>query len=102
MPGLANNNRCKKLSREYSSFNFAERLIQQKGSGSHIIVGVLILIIGIGAGLTINNPLITYGSLALGVSIIISAFLMIIKQYERAVILRLGKYHRQVGPGVQT
>src|SRR5690242_16556886 len=27
---------------------------------------------------------------------------MIIKQYERAIILRLGKYQRQVGPGVQT
>src|SRR5437879_13899653 len=27
---------------------------------------------------------------------------MIIKQYERVVILRLGKYQRQVGPGVQT
>jgi regulator of protease activity HflC (stomatin/prohibitin superfamily) len=26
---------------------------------------------------------------------------MIIKQYERAIILRLGKYQRQVGPGVQ-
>jgi len=27
---------------------------------------------------------------------------MIIKQYERAIILRLGKYQKQVGPGVQT
>ena len=27
---------------------------------------------------------------------------MIIRQYERAIILRLGKYKRQVGPGVQT
>lgn len=82
--------------------NFAERLVRQKGSGSHVIVGVLILLIGIGAGLTINNPLVTYGSLALGISIIISSFLMIIKQYERAIILRLGKYQRQVGSGVQT
>ena len=90
------------MSREYSSFNFAERLVKQKGSGSHVIVGVLILIIGIGVGLTINNSWIIYGSLALGISIIISAFLMIIKQYERAIILRLGKYQRQVGPGVQT
>jgi regulator of protease activity HflC (stomatin/prohibitin superfamily) len=46
--------------------------------------------------------LILYGSLALGISVIISAFLMIIKQYERSIILRLGKYQRQVGPGVQT
>jgi len=90
------------LSREYQPFNFAERLVKQKGSGSYVIIGVLILIIGIGAGLAINNPLITYGSLGLGISVIISSFLMIIKQYERAVILRLGKYQRQVGPGVQT
>jgi regulator of protease activity HflC (stomatin/prohibitin superfamily) len=35
-------------------------------------------------------------------AIIISAFLMIVKQYERAIILRLGRYQKQVGPGVQT
>lgn len=81
--------------------NFSERLVRQKGSGSHVIAGVFILIMGIGAGLAINNPLILYGSIALGISIIVSSFLMIIKQYERAVILRLGKYNRQVGAGIQ-
>jgi regulator of protease activity HflC (stomatin/prohibitin superfamily) len=90
------------MSDRYSSFSFVERLVKQKGSGSHVIAGILILIIGIGVGLTIDNSLIIYGSLVLGMVIIISAFLMIIKQYERAVILRLGKYQRQVGPGVQT
>jgi regulator of protease activity HflC (stomatin/prohibitin superfamily) len=35
------------------------------------------------------------------VAITISSFLIIIKQYERAIILRLGKYQRQVGPGIQ-
>src|SRR2546422_9768873 len=92
----------KKLSSGYLPFNFSERLIKQKGSGYHVILGVLILLVGIGVGLAIDNKLIIYGSLGLGISIIISAFLMIIKQYERAVILRLGKYQRQVGPGVQT
>ena len=43
-----------------------------------------------------------YAAIVIGLAIIISAFLMIIKQYERAIILRLGKYHRQSGPGVQT
>ena len=90
------------MSAGYTPFNFSERLVKQKGSGSHVIFGVLILIIGIGIGLAIDNNLIMYGSLALGIAIIVSAFLMIIKQYERAVILRLGKYQRQVGPGVQT
>ncbi len=90
------------MSSGYLPFNFSERLVKQKGSGYHVILGILILIIGIGIGVAINNELIIYGSLALGISIIISAFLMIIKQYERAVILRLGKYQSQVGPGVQT
>lgn len=36
-----------------------------------------------------------------GIAVIVSAFLMIIKQYERAVILRVGKYNRQAGPGIQ-
>jgi len=35
------------------------------------------------------------------VAIAISSFLIIIKQYERAIILRLGKYQRRVGPGIQ-
>ena len=94
--------RCKKLSSGYLPFNFAEKLIKQKGSGSHVIVGIFILLIGIGIGITEKSDLITYSSLAIGIAIIISSFLMIIKQFERAIILRLGKYQRQVGPGVQT
>ncbi|MBI1828049.1 MAG: slipin family protein [Thaumarchaeota archaeon] len=90
------------MSSGYLPFNFSERLVKQKGSGYHVIVGVLVLIVGIGIGLAIDNNSIIYGSLALGIAIILSAFLMIIKQYERAIILRLGKYQRQVGSGVQT
>lgn len=90
------------MSQESFANYFTERLVTQKGSGFHVIAGVLILIIGIAIGLIINNSLIIYVSLALGISVIISSFLMIIKQYERAIILRLGKYQRQVGPGVQT
>jgi len=91
-----------KMSGQYMPFNFAEKLIKQKGSGYHVILGVLILIIGLGIGLSTNNNSITLGSLVLGIALIISSFLMIINQYERAVILRLGKYQRQVGPGIQT
>ena len=90
------------MSGQYMPFNFAEKLIKQKGSGYHVILGVLILIIGLGIGLSTNNNSITLGSLVLGIALIISSFLMIINQYERAVILRLGKYQRQVGPGIQT
>jgi len=102
MQECAYNIRYRKLSTGYLPFNFSEKFIKQKGSGYHVIIGVLIFIIGIGIGLSIGNKLILYGSLALGTALIISAFLMIINQYERAIILRLGKYQRQVGPGIQT
>lgn len=90
------------MSSGYLPFNFSERLIRHKGSGYHVILGALILIIGISVGVSINNNTIIYLSLGLGLAIIISSFLMIINQYERAIVLRLGKYKRQVGPGVQT
>jgi regulator of protease activity HflC (stomatin/prohibitin superfamily) len=45
---------------------------------------------------------VVYVSAAIGIAIMISAFLMIIRQYERAIILRLGKYHGQVGAGVRS
>lgn len=88
----------------YSNYfdDIKHRLVTQKGSGSYVILGIIILIIGVGAGLSLHNDLILYVAMAAGVAIIISAFLMIIRQFERAIILRLGKYNRQVGPGVQT
>ena len=85
-----------------STWNLKESLLYQKGSGSHVIAGVLILLIGVGAGFALNNDWLIYGSTILGIVVIASAFLMIIKQYERAIILRLGKYQRQVHAGVQT
>lgn len=90
------------MSSGYSPYDFAYKLVSQKGSGSHAIVGILILIIGVGIGLFYQNELIIYLAIAAGIAVIVSAFLMIIKQYERAIILRLGKYNRQVGAGVQT
>jgi hypothetical protein len=85
-----------------SHFSISDRLVSQKGSGAHVIAGLLILIVGIGFGLSTGSDAIVYAAIVIGLAIIISAFLMIIKQYERAIILRLGRYHRQVGPGVQT
>ncbi|TLX85260.1 MAG: slipin family protein [Thaumarchaeota archaeon] len=84
------------------SYDFAYKLVSQKGSGSHVILGILVLVIGIGIGLYYQNDTMIYLAIAAGIAVIVSAFLMIIKQYERAIILRLGKYNRQVGPGVQT
>ncbi|HYL65565.1 MAG TPA: SPFH domain-containing protein [Nitrosopumilaceae archaeon] len=92
----------KELSSGYQQYDFVHKFVNQKGSGSHVIIGILILIIGIGIGISYQNETIIYLAIAAGVIVIVSAFLMIIKQYERAIILRLGKYHKQVGPGVQT
>lgn len=81
---------------------FFDRLVSQKGSGSHVIAGAVIIIIGFAAASAMESPEVAYAGTAIGIGIIISAFLMIIKQYERAIILRLGRFQRQVGPGVQT
>jgi regulator of protease activity HflC (stomatin/prohibitin superfamily) len=85
-----------------STSNFADMFVNQKGSGTQAIVGIIILVIGIGVGQVLKNDLVAYISVAVGVAIIISSFLIIIRQYERAIVLRLGKYQRQVGPGIQT
>jgi regulator of protease activity HflC (stomatin/prohibitin superfamily) len=85
-----------------SLFSLSEKIVSQKGSGAHVIAGLLILIVGVAFGLSIESDAVVYAAIIIGLAIIISAFLMIIKQYERAIILRLGRYQRQVGAGVQT
>src|ERR671925_1062644 len=79
-----------------------DKIVNQKGSGAYVILGILVIILGFGFGMTVKSELILYLSLIAGIAIIISSFLMIIRQYERAIILRLGKYRRQAGPGIQT
>jgi len=90
------------MSEYLSLFNISERIVSQKGSGAHVVAGLIILIAGVAAGLSIGSDAVVYAAIVIGLVIIISAFLMIIKQYERAIILRLGRFQRQVGPGVQT
>lgn len=88
--------------RESSTSGIAD--VMKKGSGTQVIVGMIILIIGVGFGLSLKSVLITYlavAAVAAGFAIIISSFLIIIKQYDRAIILRLGKYQKRVGQGVR-
>ena len=85
-----------------SIFSLSESIVHQKGSGAHVIAGVLILIIGIAIGQAVESDAVVYISVAIGIAVILSSFLMIIKQYERAIILRLGRYQGQVGPGVRS
>lgn len=82
-------------------FNF-DRMVSQKGSGAHVVAGVIILVVGLAIASVVGSLVVAYAVIIIGVAVIISAFLMIIKQYERAIILRLGRFQRQVGPGVQT
>src|SRR5919197_1535438 len=82
---------------------FTDTIVSKKGSGAQVILGLVIILVGIGIDqAAVKNPLITYISAAIGISVIISSFLIIIRQYERAVILRIGKYHRQSNAGIQT
>jgi regulator of protease activity HflC (stomatin/prohibitin superfamily) len=83
-------------------FSISERLVSQKGSGAHVVVGLIILVVGVALGLSIESDAISYAAIIIGLAVIISAVLMVVKQYERAIILRLGRYQKQVGPGVQT
>jgi low affinity Fe/Cu permease len=66
----------------YRSSNFADILVNQKGSGTQAIVGIIILVIGVGVGQVLKNDLVTYISIAIGVAIIISSFLIIINNTQ--------------------
>ena len=60
----------------------------------------MIIIIGFGTTFyAINNNFVILISL-IGIILIIFSFIYIIKQFERSIILRLGKYHKQIGPGI--
>ena len=85
-----------------SIFSLSDTIVRQKGSGAHVIAGIIILVVGLALGQSLESDAIVYIAAGIGIAIIISAFLMIIKQYERAIILRLGKYNAQVGPGVRS
>lgn len=39
--------------------NFADMLVNRKGSGTQAIIGIIILIIGIGVGKVLKNDLVT-------------------------------------------
>jgi len=87
------------LSASSSSF---DRIVNPRGSGGLFVLGILAVIIGLLIGLFSNNTGISVVLSIVGIIAIVASFLFIIKQYERSIILRLGKYNRQVGPGMRT
>ena len=66
------------------------------------MLGIIAVVIGIIIGSSLENMAVSIIFRILGIISIIASFLFIIKQYERSIILRLGKYNRQVGPGMRT
>ena len=66
------------------------------------MLGIIAVVIGIIIGSSLDNLAVSIIFTILGIISITASFLFIIKQYERSIILRLGKYNRQVGPGMRT
>ena len=76
-----------------------DTIVSKRGS-ILFILGVLVIIIGFGTIFyEMNSNFVILISL-IGVILIIFSFIYIIKQFERSIILRLGKYHKQIGPGI--
>jgi regulator of protease activity HflC (stomatin/prohibitin superfamily) len=87
------------LSESSSSF---DRIVNPRGSGGLFVLGILAVTIGLLVGLFSNSTALAVALSILGLLAIVASFLFIIKQYERSIILRLGKYNRQAGPGMRT
>jgi regulator of protease activity HflC (stomatin/prohibitin superfamily) len=87
------------LSESSSSF---DRIVNPRGSGGLFVLGILAVTIGLLVGLYSNSTALAVALSILGLLAIVASFLFIIKQYERSIILRLGKYNRQAGPGMRT
>jgi regulator of protease activity HflC (stomatin/prohibitin superfamily) len=84
-------------------FPLSDDIVTKKGSGIQLIAGILLLILSIWIKLFVElNVIAVYLLLIIGIAIIISSFLIIIKQYERSIILRLGLYKKQVHPGIHS
>ena len=87
------------MSNTKSMFSPTDTIVSKRGS-ILFILGILVIIIGFGTIFyEMNSNFVILISL-IGVILIIFSFIYIIKQFERSIILRLGKYHRQIGPGI--
>jgi hypothetical protein len=86
-----------------TNFSISDDKITKKGSGIQFVFGVLLLIISMWIKLfTEIDIIIVYILLLSGTALIVSSFLIVINQYQRAIILRLGLYKKKVKPGIHT
>ena len=83
-------------------FNSYGRVVHQSGSAGLLALGTAVAFLGIIFGWFYNSVEAVTITAVIATISIIASFLFIIKQYERSVILRFGKYNRQVGPGLRT
>jgi regulator of protease activity HflC (stomatin/prohibitin superfamily) len=77
-----------------------DTVISKRSSGILFILGVSILVIGFGTTFYFMNDALVILVLLTGLILIFFSFIYIIKQFERSIILRLGKYHKRIGPGI--
>jgi regulator of protease activity HflC (stomatin/prohibitin superfamily) len=83
-------------------FNSYDRVVHQSGSAGLLALGMAVAFLGIIFGWFYNSLEAVIITAVIVTILIIASFLFIIKQYERSVILRLGKYNRQVSSGLRT
>ena len=82
--------------------NFNIATFSKKGSGTQIIFGIILLIVSVWIKLVANMEILVFIIIIISIALIISSFLILVNQYERAVILRFGKYKGLVRPGIHT
>ena len=80
----------------------ADDKVTRKGSGIQLIFGIMLIIISIWVQLITSMGIFLYILLPIGIILIASSFLIVINQYDRAIVLRLGVYKKQVRPGIHT
>jgi hypothetical protein len=81
---------------------FSKNKFTKKGSGIQLLLGIIVLIAAVWIDISAGIEILFYVLLAVGIILIVSSFLILINQYERAIILRFGKYRKQVEPGIHT
>ena len=83
------------------NLSFSEDTVTKKGSGIQLVLGIIVSILSLWVKLETNMEVLFYIFITIGIIIIISSFIILINQYERAIILRLGKYNKQLNAGIQ-
>lgn len=80
-----------------------DTVVSRRGASGLFIVGIVVIIIGFGIGFfLIDDNTVEILSVIIGIVLIISSFIFIIKQYERSIVLRLGKFTKQRNPGIHS